>query len=85
VAAFVAYIGTTYDTELEVYADGYRLKLVDPYNAPVLYVRQPGVDHEGTRLKLAELCFWLLKSHGFTVSSEVHRFEEVIELCSYFS
>ncbi|OBZ68816.1 hypothetical protein A0H81_10998 [Grifola frondosa] len=33
---------TTYDTEFEVYADGYRFKLVDPYNAPVLYVRRPG-------------------------------------------
>lgn len=39
--------GTTYDTELEVFADGYRLKLVDPYISPVLYVRRPGVKHEG--------------------------------------
>ena len=43
----VLLLGTTYDTELEVFADGYRLKLVDPYLAPVLYVRRPGITHEG--------------------------------------
>ncbi|KAF8587461.1 hypothetical protein K439DRAFT_1338061 [Ramaria rubella] len=42
----IALHGTTYDTELEVYADGYRLKLVDPYNSPVLYVRRPSIEHE---------------------------------------
>jgi hypothetical protein len=26
--------------ELDVYADGYSLRLVDPYNAPVLYLRR---------------------------------------------
>ncbi len=29
-----------------MYADGYSLRLVDPYNAPVLYFRRPGDDHE---------------------------------------
>lgn len=33
--------GTTYDTELDVYADGYHFKLVDPYSTPKLYVRRP--------------------------------------------
>ncbi|KAL6308264.1 putative oxidoreductase C terminal-domain-containing protein [Sparassis latifolia] len=42
----IALHGTTYDTEFEVYADGYRLKLVDPYDAPVLYVRRPGAAAE---------------------------------------
>ena len=27
-------------------ADGYSLRLVDPYNAPALYFRRPGDDHE---------------------------------------
>jgi hypothetical protein len=38
---------TTYDTEIEIIADGYRLKLVDPYNDPVLYIRRPGLVGEG--------------------------------------
>ncbi|KAL9940263.1 hypothetical protein V8E36_000968 [Tilletia maclaganii] len=42
----VALHGHNYSTELDVYADGYQLRLVDPYNAPVLYFRRPGDDHE---------------------------------------
>lgn len=38
--------GTAYSCELEVYADGYQLRLVDPYNNPTLFVRRPGDDHE---------------------------------------
>ena len=44
----VALQGYNYSTELEVYADGYSLRLIDPYNAPVLSVRRPGDDHEET-------------------------------------
>ncbi|GJE86922.1 Gfo/Idh/MocA family oxidoreductase [Phanerochaete sordida] len=40
--------GHDYSCELEVYADGYQLKLVNPYVAPILYVRRPGSDHEET-------------------------------------
>ncbi|KAF9053619.1 hypothetical protein BDZ89DRAFT_1153347 [Hymenopellis radicata] len=40
--------GTDYSCELEVYADGYSLKLVNPYVQPVLYVRRPGDDQEQT-------------------------------------
>lgn len=42
----VALHGFNYSTEIDVYADGYSLRLVDPYNAPVLYMRKPGDDHE---------------------------------------
>ncbi|WFD18754.1 hypothetical protein MCAP1_000965 [Malassezia caprae] len=42
----VALQGTDYSTELDVYADGYSLRLVDPYNNPMLYIRRPGDDHE---------------------------------------
>ncbi|KAI9638084.1 putative oxidoreductase C terminal-domain-containing protein [Dioszegia hungarica] len=42
----VALQGTAYACELEVWADGYLMRLVDPYNAPTLYVRRPGDDHE---------------------------------------
>ncbi|PIL22951.1 hypothetical protein GSI_15647 [Ganoderma sinense ZZ0214-1] len=38
----IALHGTTYDTELEVYADGWHFKLVDPYSTPKLCVRRPG-------------------------------------------
>lgn len=42
----VALQGTDYQTELDVWADGYSLRLVDPYNDPALYVRSPGSDKE---------------------------------------
>ncbi|MBW0512219.1 hypothetical protein O181_051934 [Austropuccinia psidii MF-1] len=38
--------GTKYSTELEVYLDGWQLKVVDLYNDPVLYVRSPEADSE---------------------------------------
>ncbi|CEQ42026.1 SPOSA6832_03796, partial [Sporobolomyces salmonicolor] len=38
--------GYKYSCELEVYADGYQLKLIDPYNAPELRVRTPHGDEE---------------------------------------
>ncbi|CAO1627216.1 unnamed protein product [Parajaminaea phylloscopi] len=42
----VALQGFNYATEIDVIADGFQLRLVDPYNAPVLYLRRPGDDHE---------------------------------------
>ncbi|KAF8590585.1 NAD binding dehydrogenase [Ramaria rubella] len=42
----VALHGTNYSCELEVFADGYSLKLVNPYVQPTLYVRAPGDDYE---------------------------------------
>ncbi|OSX65282.1 hypothetical protein POSPLADRAFT_1135040 [Postia placenta MAD-698-R-SB12] len=42
----VALQGHDYSCELEVYADGYQLKLVNPYVQPVLFIRRPGNDHE---------------------------------------
>ncbi|KAF8163246.1 putative oxidoreductase C terminal-domain-containing protein [Crassisporium funariophilum] len=44
----VALQGRNYSCELEVYADGYSLKLVNPYVLPVLYIRKPGDDNETT-------------------------------------
>ena len=38
--------GTLYSTELEIYADGYQLRLIDPYNNPQLRVRRPEIDDE---------------------------------------
>ncbi|KIJ48160.1 hypothetical protein M422DRAFT_162986 [Sphaerobolus stellatus SS14] len=42
----IALHDTTCDIEFEVYADGFRLKLVDPYGSPTLYVRRPGIKEE---------------------------------------
>lgn len=42
----VALQGKNYSCELEVYADGYMFKLVDPYVQPMLIVRSPGSDFE---------------------------------------
>ncbi|KAJ7582770.1 putative oxidoreductase C terminal-domain-containing protein [Mycena floridula] len=44
----VALQGQNYSCELEVYADGYQLKLVNPYVQPVLHIRKPGDDNEQT-------------------------------------
>lgn len=44
----VALHGKNYSCELEVYADGYALKLVNPYVQPVLHVRAPDDDSERT-------------------------------------
>lgn len=46
-AHYGAATGNTYDTEFEVYADGYRFKLVDPYGTPKLCIRRPGAAEEG--------------------------------------
>lgn len=42
----VALQGHNYSCELEVYADGYSMKLVNPYVQPILHIRQPGDDNE---------------------------------------
>ena len=59
-----------------MYADGYRLKLIDPYgSAPVLSVRRPGITGEGT-LCLSDT---RLKSGVLTVPAptEIHTFADV--------
>jgi hypothetical protein len=38
--------GTAYSTNLEIFADGYQLRLVDLYNRPSLHVRSPEADGE---------------------------------------
>lgn len=42
----VALHDTDYYTELTVFADGYLMRLVDPYNNPTLYVRSPNSNSE---------------------------------------
>jgi len=44
----VALKGHHYSCELEVFADGYQMKLVNPYVQPVLHIRRPGNDIEET-------------------------------------
>jgi len=68
---------TTYDTEIEVLADGYRLKLVDPYNNPVLYIRRPGVSGEGEsrREPTAELRCSATDGRLLSISAEVRRYD----------
>lgn len=38
--------GYKYSVELDILADGYQLKLIDPYNSPELRVRTPDGDEE---------------------------------------
>lgn len=65
----VALQGTAYACELEIWADGYHMRLVDPYQQPTLFVRRPGDDHE--------------ERHSFTDDdpffSEVSAFIDAIE------
>lgn len=65
----VALQGHAYACELEVWADGFHMRLVDPYNSPTLFVRRPGDDHE--------------ERHSFTDDdpffSEVSSFVDAIE------
>lgn len=44
----VALKGHDYSCELEVFADGYQMKLINPYVQPVLHIRRPGSDLEET-------------------------------------
>lgn len=39
----IALHGTEYETEFEVIADGWHLRLFDPYGLPTLHIKQPGV------------------------------------------
>lgn len=61
--------GTKYDTTLEIYADGYQLRLVDPYDQPRLYVRQPGDDHEEIYQFAEDDCYF----------SEIDSFVDAVE------
>lgn len=67
----VALQGTNYSCELEVYADGYQLKLVDPYVAPVLYIRQPGDDTETKMVFSEDDPFFTEISHFIDTIEEV--------------
>lgn len=46
--------GTKYSTELEIYADGYQLRLLDPYNNPTLRVRSVIYLNEGSERLLIQ-------------------------------
>ncbi|GFZ43959.1 hypothetical protein JCM24511_01679 [Saitozyma sp. JCM 24511] len=55
-----------YDVELVVLADGWKLRLVDPYGvAPKLYVRRPGASEEGEFWPIC-VCFCLCVQTIFT-------------------
>ncbi|KAI0769829.1 putative oxidoreductase C terminal-domain-containing protein [Fomes fomentarius] len=66
----IALHGTTYDTEFEVYADGYHFKLVDPYSIPKLYIRRPGT------VDVVVLCH---SSNDDPFHSELATFIDVVE------
>ncbi|KAG8878009.1 hypothetical protein FRB97_002855 [Tulasnella sp. 331] len=70
----VALHGRNYDCELEVWCDGYHMRLVDPYNAPALFVRRPG---SKSYLGLRERLGWVLNvSFVLGDLEERHAFED---------
>ncbi|TIB75588.1 hypothetical protein E3Q23_02341 [Wallemia mellicola] len=54
----VALHDTDFYTELSVFADGYSMRLVDPYNNPTLYIRSPGDESEKVQHFKDDDCFF---------------------------
>jgi len=80
----VALQGTNYSCELEVYADGYSLKLVNPYVQPVLYVRRPGDDHEQTYRFPDDDPFFSEVSNLIDVIEDIEEDPEAAQILSTF-
>ncbi|KZT42091.1 NAD binding dehydrogenase [Sistotremastrum suecicum HHB10207 ss-3] len=75
--------GTNYSCELEVYADGYLLKLVNPYVQPTLYVRRPGDDHEEVHRFADDDPFFSEVSNLIDVIEDIEEQTESLILSSY--
>jgi predicted dehydrogenase len=76
--------GTNYSCELEVFADGYSLKLVNPYVQPVLYVRKPGDDHEQTYRFPDDDPFFSEVSNLIDVIEDIEEDPEAAQILSTF-
>lgn len=55
---FVHHSDGDYDTEFTVLADGYRMRLVDPYGTPKLHIRGPGSAKDGKRSAMPGSSWW---------------------------
>lgn len=75
--------GTDYSCELEVYADGYLLKLVNPYVQPTLYIRRPGDDHEEVHRFADDDPFFSEVSNLIDVIEDIEDESESLILSSY--
>ncbi|KAF9030772.1 putative oxidoreductase C terminal-domain-containing protein [Panaeolus papilionaceus] len=79
----VALQGQNYSCEFEVYADGYSLKLVNPYVQPVLYIRKPGDDNETTMRFADDDPFFSEISNWIDVIEDVDEEAGSRILCTY--
>jgi len=76
--------GTNYSCELEVFADGYSLKLVDPYVQPVLYIRRPGDDHEETHRFADDDPFFSEISNFIDIIEDIEEDPEAAQILSSY-
>lgn len=76
--------GTNYSCELEVFADGFSLKLVNPYVQPVLYVRRPGDDYEETHRFPDDDPFFSEVSNWIDVIEDIEEDPEAANILSSF-
>ncbi|EKM82733.1 hypothetical protein AGABI1DRAFT_82474 [Agaricus bisporus var. burnettii JB137-S8] len=76
--------GTDYSCEFEVYADGYLLKLVNPYVQPVLYVRTPDDDRERAYSFPDDDPFFSEVSHLIDVIEDIEEDPEAAQILSSY-
>ncbi|EOR04590.1 hypothetical protein E3P92_04128 [Wallemia ichthyophaga] len=76
----VALHDTDYYTELTVFADGYLLRLVDPYNNPTLYVRSPNSNAEKVQTFTNDDCFYSeISNWGDEIERQAEHKDEPID------
>ncbi|TFK54941.1 hypothetical protein OE88DRAFT_1778962 [Heliocybe sulcata] len=80
----VALQGHNYSCELEVFADGYSLKLVNPYVQPVLYIRKPGDDDETVQRFSDDDPFFSEISHFIDVIEDIEEEPEASQILSSY-
>ncbi|KAL1743933.1 putative oxidoreductase C terminal-domain-containing protein [Schizophyllum fasciatum] len=76
--------GYNYSCELEVYADGYCLRLVDPYQQAILYVRKPGDDHEAVHRFADDDPFFSEVSHWIDTIEDIEEDPENATILSSY-
>ncbi|KIL69691.1 hypothetical protein M378DRAFT_175828 [Amanita muscaria Koide BX008] len=80
----VALQGTNYSCEFEVFADGYSLKLVNPYVLPVLHIRSPGDDLERTHTFPDDDPFFSEVSNLIDVIEDIEEDPEAAQILSTY-
>ena len=67
-----------------MYADGYCLRLVDPYQQAILYVRKPGDDHEAVHRFADDDPFFSEVSHWIDTIEDIEEDPENATILSSY-